>query len=81
MTDLATNTSQILAQVVSQCDDNVQALLTREENRKRTIRYQRSTPPVPAAYTDVRFPEEYTTTASNQQFLQYDNGQNAENRM
>jgi hypothetical protein len=26
-------------------------------------------------------PEEYTTTTNNQQFLQYDNGQNAENRM
>ena len=36
MKDLATNTrdkpSQIFAQVVSQCDDNVQALLSREEN-------------------------------------------------
>ena len=43
MKDLATNTrdkpSQIFAQVVSQCDDNVQALLPREENPKRTIRY------------------------------------------
>jgi hypothetical protein len=50
MKDLATNTrekpSQIFAQVVSQCDDNVQALLPREENPKRTIRYQRPTPPV-----------------------------------
>jgi hypothetical protein len=36
-------TSQISAQVVSQCDDNVQALLPREENHKRTIRYQRPT--------------------------------------
>jgi hypothetical protein len=48
MKDLATNTrdkpSQIFAQVVSQCDDNVQALLPREENPKRTIRYQRPTP-------------------------------------
>jgi hypothetical protein len=26
-------------------------------------------------------PEEYTTTTNNQQFMQYDNGQNAENRM
>jgi hypothetical protein len=26
-------------------------------------------------------PEEYTTTTNNEQFLQYDNGQNAENRM
>ena len=36
MKDLATNTrdkpSHIFAQVVSQCDDNVQALLSREEN-------------------------------------------------
>jgi hypothetical protein len=30
---------------------------------------------------DVRLPEEYTTTTNNEQFLQYDNGQNAENRM
>ena len=48
MKDLATNTrdkpSQIFAQIVSQCDDNVQALLSRTENRKRTIRYQRPTP-------------------------------------
>jgi hypothetical protein len=34
-----------------------------------------------ATYADVRLPEEYTTTTNNQQFLQYDNGQNAENRM
>ena len=84
MKDLATNTrdkpSQIFAQVVSQCDDSVHALLSLEENRKRTIRYQRPTPPVPATYADVRLPEEYTTT-NNQQFLQYDNGQNAENSM
>jgi hypothetical protein len=26
-------------------------------------------------------PEEYTTTTNNQQFMQHDNGQNAENRM
>jgi hypothetical protein len=42
MKDLATNTrdkpSQIFAQVVSQCDDNVQALLPREENTKRTMK-------------------------------------------
>ena len=84
MKDLATNTrdkpGQIFAQAVSQCDDNVQALLPREENCKRTIRYQRPTPPVPATYADVRLPDDYTTT-NNQQFLQYDNGQNAENRM
>jgi hypothetical protein len=77
MKGLATNArdkpSHIFSQVVSQCDDNVQALLTREENRKRTIRYQRPTPPVPVTYADVRLPEEYTTT-NNQQFLQYDNG-------
>ena len=69
MKDLATNTrdkpSQIFAQVVSQCDDNVQALLPREENPKRTIRYQRPTPPVPATYADVRLPEEYRTTTNS----------------
>ena len=85
MKNRATNTrdkhSQIFAQVVSQCDDNVQALLPREENRKRTFRYQRPTPSVPTTYADVRLPEEYTTTTNNQQFLQYDNGQNAENIM
>jgi hypothetical protein len=72
MKDLATNTrdkpSQIFAQVVSQCDDNVQALLLREENRKRTIQYQRSTPPVPATYADVRLPEEYTSGVGCQVF-------------
>jgi hypothetical protein len=51
-----------------------------EENSKRSIRYQRPTPPVPATYAYVRLPEEYTKTTNNQQFLQY-NGQNAENRM
>ena len=67
--DLATNTkdkpSQIFAQALSQCDDYVQALLPREENHKRTIRYQRPTPPVPATYADVRLPEEYTTTTNS----------------
>jgi hypothetical protein len=62
------------------CHDNVQALLPREENSKRSIRYRRPTPPVPATYADVRLPEEYTTTTNNQPFLQY-NGQNAENIM
>jgi hypothetical protein len=42
MKDLATNTrhkpSQIFAQVASQCDDNVQAFLPREENPKRTMK-------------------------------------------
>jgi hypothetical protein len=52
-----------------------------EKNCKRTIRYQRPTSPVPATYADVRLPEECITTINNQQFLQYDNGQNAENRM
>ena len=51
------------------------------KNCKRAIRYQRPTPPVPATYADVRLPEEYTTTTNNQQFLHYNNGQNAENRM
>jgi hypothetical protein len=50
---------------LSQCDDYVQALLPREENHKRTIRYQRPTPPVPATYADVRLPEEYTTTTNS----------------
>ena len=57
MKNRATNTrdkpSQISAQVVFQCDDNVQALLPREENRKRTIRYQGPTPSVSATYADV----------------------------
>jgi hypothetical protein len=72
MKDLATNTrdkpSQSFVPVVSQCDDNVQALLPREENRKRTIRYQRPTPPVPATYADVRLPEEYTTTTNSSSY-------------
>jgi hypothetical protein len=58
---------------------NVGKQVTRK-NCKRTIRYQRPTP-VSATYADVRLPEEYTTTTNIQQFLQYDNGQNAENRM
>ena len=69
MKDLATNTrdksNQIIAQVVSQCGDNGQALLPREENPKCTIRYPRPTPPVPATYADVRLPEEYTTTTNS----------------
>jgi hypothetical protein len=53
----------------------------RGKNCKRTIRYQLPTPPVPAIYADVRLHEEYTTTTNNQQFLQYDNSQNAEKRI
>ena len=53
MKDLATNTRDKPSQIFAQCDDNVQALLPREENPKRTIRYQRPTPPVPATYADV----------------------------
>jgi hypothetical protein len=45
---------------------------SQKKNCKRTIRYQRPTPPVPATYADVRLPEEYTTTTNNQQFQQYD---------
>jgi hypothetical protein len=63
-TEKVPSMKKIFSQVVSQCDDNVQALLPREENPKRTIRYQRPTPPVPATYADVRLPEEYTTTTS-----------------
>ena len=79
--DLATNTrdkpNQIFAQVVSQYDDNVQALLPREENTKRTIRYSvqllQSQPSMQMS--------DCLRSTQQQQFLQYDNGQNAENRM
>ena len=54
---------------------------SQEKSCKRTIRYQRPTPPVPATYADIRLPEEYKTTTNNHQFLQYDNYQNAKNRM
>ena len=37
---------------------------SQEKNCKRTIRYQRPTPPVPATYADVRLPEEYITTTN-----------------
>ena len=60
---------------------NVGKRVTGNKNCKRTIRYQCPTPPVPSTYADVRLPEEYSTTTNTQQFLQYDNGQNAENRM
>jgi hypothetical protein len=52
-----------------------------EEFPVRILTFIWQEPPVPATYADVRLPEEYTTTTNNQQFLQYDNGQNAENRM
>ncbi|XP_071161026.1 uncharacterized protein [Mytilus edulis] len=73
--------SQIFAQVVSTCEDDVQAMMPREENCKRTMRYQRPAPPVPQSFADVTLPAEFTITTNNQQFLLYDNGQNAENRM
>ena len=85
MKDQASNTrdkpSQIFAQVVAQCDDDVQALLPREENCKRTIRYQRPAPPVPATLAEVNLPVEYTMTTNNATFLQFDNGEAAQNRM
>jgi hypothetical protein len=55
---------------------NVDKKVTRK-NCKRTIRYQRPTPPVPATYADVRLPKEYKLTTNIQQFLQYDNYKNA----
>ncbi|CAG2208791.1 unnamed protein product [Mytilus edulis] len=73
--------SQIFAQVVSTCEDDVQAMMPREENCKRTMRNQRPTPPVPQSFVDVTLPAEFTITTNHQQFLLYDNGQNAENRM
>ena len=73
--------SQIFAQVVSTCEDDVQAMMPREENCKRTMRYQRPAPPVPQSFVDVPLSAEFTITTNNQQFLLYDNGQNAVNRM
>ncbi|CAC5412428.1 unnamed protein product [Mytilus coruscus] len=73
--------SQIFAQVVSTSDDDVQAMMPREENCKRTMRYQRPAPPVPQSFADATLPAEFTITTNNQQFLLDDNGQNAENRM
>jgi hypothetical protein len=54
MKNRATNTrdkpSQIFAQVVSQCDDNVQALLPREENANgqfdTSVQLRQSQPPM-----------------------------------
>jgi hypothetical protein len=40
------NPARYLPRLCPKCDDNVQALLPREENPKRTIRYPRPTPPV-----------------------------------
>ena len=85
MKDQARNTrdkpSQIFAQVVAQCDDDVQALMPREENCKKTMRYRRPAPPIPATLADVNMLEEYTLTTNNAEFLQFDNGEAAQNRM
>ena len=85
MKEQATNTrdkpSQIFAQVVANCNDYVQAMMPREENCKRTMRYQRPTPPVPQSLAEVTITEEFTETSHHQPFLLYDHGQDAVNRM
>ena len=85
MKEQATNTrdkpSQIFAQVVANCNDYVQAMMPREENCKRTMRYQRPTLPVPQSLAEVTITEEFTETSHHQPFLLYDNGQDAVNRM
>ena len=85
MKEQATNTrdksSQIFAQVVANCNDYVQAMMPREENCKRIMRYQPPTPPVPQSLDEVTITEEFTETSHHQPFLLYDNGQDAVNRM
>ena len=72
--------SQIFAQIVSTCEDDVQSMMPREDTCKRTMRNQRPTPPIPESLADIRLPLELTTT-NNEQFLLYDNGEAAINRM
>jgi hypothetical protein len=85
MKEQTTNTrdkpSQIFAQVVANCNDYVQAMIPREENCKRTMRYQQPTPLVPQSLAEVTIAEEFTETSYHQPFLLYDNGQDAANRM
>lgn len=49
-------------------------MLPRGEKCKRTLRYQRPSPPVPQTFKDINLSEEYTHTTNNLQFLQYDCG-------
>ena len=63
----ATNTrdkpSQIFAQVVANCKDDVQTIMPLEENWKRTMRYHRPTPPVPHSLADMTITEIYSVSA------------------
>lgn len=88
MNDLAANTqvkpAQIYAQAVSQCDDDVRALISSADTCKRTLRNQRPTPPVPHRLQDLgELPNEFTKTVgpNPEEFLIYDNGANAYNRI
>ena len=67
MKEQATNTrdkpSQIFAQVVANCKDDVQTIMPLEENWKRTMRYHRPTPPVPHSLADMTITEIYSVSA------------------
>ena len=75
--------SQIFAQTVSQMPPEVLSFLPTEENVKRSLRYQRRTPPVPQNLSEFVIPDEWTTTAGvNQEpFLLYDNGPDSNSRV
>lgn len=88
MKDQAANTrdkpAQIFSHGVSQCDDDVHSLIPSADICKRTLRNQRPTPPVPRLLKDLgELPTEFTQTVgpNPEEFLLYDNGPNANNRI
>ncbi|XP_041370954.1 uncharacterized protein LOC121384563 [Gigantopelta aegis] len=75
---------QIFAHGVSQCDNDVRALLPSASTCKRTLRNQRPTPPVPRLLEDLGdLPVEFMQTVgpNPEEFLIYDNGPNINNRL
>ncbi|KAG7165673.1 putative MULE transposase domain-containing protein 4 [Homarus americanus] len=88
MKDQATNTrdkpAQIFSHGVSQCDDDVRSLIPSADICKRTLRNQQPTPPIPRLLKDLgELPTEFSQTVgpNPEEFLLYDNGQNANNRL
>ncbi|KAG7154302.1 hypothetical protein Hamer_G026562, partial [Homarus americanus] len=88
MKDQATNTrdkpAQIFSHAVSQCHDDVRSLIPSADICKRTLRNQRPISPIPRLLKDLgELPTEFSQTVgpNPEEFLLYDNGPNANNRL
>ncbi|KAG7177330.1 hypothetical protein Hamer_G000652 [Homarus americanus] len=88
MKDQAANTRDkpalIYSHGVSQCDDDVRTLIPSADVCKRTLRNQRTTPPVPRLLKDLgELPAEFTQIVgpNPEWFLLYNNGPNVNNRI